>query len=101
MKVGGIPSRQNSLRDPISMERKLVGVVHTCHTNNGRKFKIGELWSRTIWAKSKSLSLKNNQHEKGWRCGSSCRVSSLQAQVQTSVMPKKKERKKEILKSCV
>jgi hypothetical protein len=38
-------------------------VVLTCHSSNGRKDKIGGLWSRSVWAKNETLS-PNNQSKK-------------------------------------
>jgi hypothetical protein len=36
------------------LNRKKLGVVgRACHPNDGMKFKIGGLWLRPAWAKSK------------------------------------------------
>jgi hypothetical protein len=49
---------QKSLRDSISMEKKLGMVVNACHLSYGEKLKIGGLGSRSVWTKSETLSSK-------------------------------------------
>jgi hypothetical protein len=43
MRKIGVPGRlcKKSLQDPISMEKKLGMVAHTCHSSYSRKHKIG------------------------------------------------------------
>jgi hypothetical protein len=63
-------SRQKSSQDPISTEKDLGVVAHTCHPSNDRKPTIEELQTRLAWAKTENLS-PNNQSKKVWKCGSS------------------------------
>jgi hypothetical protein len=53
------------LPDPMLVEKKLGMVVHTCHPSNGRKHKLGRLWSKPGWAKSETLSQINQRKQKG------------------------------------
>jgi hypothetical protein len=38
--------RKKILQDPISTEKNLGTVVHTCHPSQNGKFKNGGVWSR-------------------------------------------------------
>jgi hypothetical protein len=40
------------------MGKKLGVVTHICHPSYIRKYKTGGLWSRLVWAKSKTLTPK-------------------------------------------
>jgi hypothetical protein len=55
---------------PISMGT----VVHICNNNGDKKLKIRGSWFQPGWEKSEALS-QNNQNKKGWRHGSSGKVS--------------------------
>jgi hypothetical protein len=50
--VTGQPG-QRSLQDPISVEKQLGVVVHTCYPSYSRKQKIGGSQPRPAWAKAK------------------------------------------------
>jgi hypothetical protein len=60
-----------------------------------KRLKIGGLQSRLAWAKARPC-LQNNQSKKGWRCGSSGRVSAMQAR--SPKFKKKKKQKKQDLR---
>jgi hypothetical protein len=40
-------------------------VAHTCHSTYGGKLKIGGLWSRLVWAKSKTYLQKHRAKRAG------------------------------------
>jgi hypothetical protein len=50
--------KQKFSQDLILMERKVGMGAHAFPSSNGRKCKIGGLWSRLAWAKSETLSPK-------------------------------------------
>jgi hypothetical protein len=67
---------------------------HDCHPCNSRKLKIGGLWSRLAWAKTRSY-LQNDHSTKGWKCGSSNRGHTYQVQspeFKYQCLPKKRKR---------
>jgi hypothetical protein len=54
-------TRQNSLQDPISMDKKTGMMVHTCHYKVSGKHKMKGSQSRPVWAKYESLSPKKQE----------------------------------------
>jgi hypothetical protein len=58
------------------VSHKLGLVMCACHSSDHGTHKT-VLWSRLTWTKSKTLS-PNNQSKKGWKHGSSSRVTAFQ-----------------------
>jgi hypothetical protein len=46
------------LRTLLEKRKKLGMMGHSCHPSYGRKLKIGEWWSRLVWAKCEIPSPK-------------------------------------------
>jgi hypothetical protein len=61
---------QKSLREPISMEKKLRVVVHTCYPNNRGRPKLEGSQSKLAWKKASFL--QTNQPQKGLELWPKC-----------------------------
>jgi hypothetical protein len=71
--MGGSQFRQKVLKTPVSLNKKLHMVAHTCHHSFTGNVNGGDHSSGLPSHKARPY-LKNSQSKMDWGCDSSCRV---------------------------